>query len=852
MSKKIAILALLLLFIIPAFAFAGTVQLPQTGQTTCYDSDGAVVGCAGPGKGQDGDLRMGVPWPDLRFTESGDCVTDNLTGLMWTKNGNIPGGTLTWQEALDYVADTVNSEAGTCGHSDWRLPNVNELNSLVNAEQFNSADWLNGQGFANVQANWYWSSSTYAYSPNHAWIVPMAVVPIPSNVKSSGNYVWPVRGGQLGALGDLNISFSGSGSGTVNGDGVRNGLPSSYSTNTGTTEQFDIGTILQLHGDPDDYNIFTGWSGDCSGKTDCNLTMTASRTVNAIFDIYADHKARIGDSSSYYTSLQAAYDNSPDPGTIKAWATEYVENLRCNQVKNVTMEGGYNEGYTTNTGYTTLKGNLTIANGSLICDKLIISACNGSCSYYSISGRITYNGTGLGGVSVRLSGASASLLTTDTDGNYAFTGLSSGTYTVTPSLAGYTITPQQTTISSANVTLNFTAAPITYSISGRITYNSTGLSGVAVALTGASTANTTTDSSGNYSFTGLANGTYTVTPTLAGYTITPQQVSVNGSNVTTNFTATYGYSITGRITLSGTGFSGVSVALTGTGTANTTTDSNGDYSFTGLSNGSYTITPSLTGYLFTPSNLSATVSNANVTGKNFTATLNSITHPSSLVGTWSSVDHYTEDSDGEAPYTETGSGTLNADGTTNNGTGAWAVYKNIMAAGDFYNEVDGKGISCNYLTSVNSPLSGYFEEIDLDYYWWGRGTGTATKINSSGGSDQLHLHPANLVGNWSVVATYTSTSSGTPNSYNSTETVTLNSNGTVSSRGAVIGFWFSEGGSVGDVFGVGYFWDKAAESGFKFNFMNLSGTTSASGYIEDKKLTGSLWWGRGNVSMTKQ
>jgi hypothetical protein len=54
------------------------------------------------------------------------------------------------------------------------------------------------------------------------------------------------------------------------------------------------------------------------------------------------------------------------------------------------------------------------------------------------------------------------------------------------------------------------------------------------------------------------------------------------------------------------------------------------------------------------------------------------------------------------------------------------------------------------------------------------------------------------------------------------------------------------------VFGVGYFWDKAAESGFKCNFMNLSGTTYASGYIEDKKLTGSLWWGRGNVSMTEQ
>jgi hypothetical protein len=132
------------------------------------------------------------------------------------------------------------------------------------------------------------------------------------------------------------------------------------------------------------------------------------------------------------------------------------------------------------TAFPTLKGNLTIANGSFTSDRLIISACNGSCSYYSISGKITYNGNGLGGVSVRLTGASASLITTDSDGNYAFTGLSNGTYTITPSLAGYTITPQQATINSANVTRNFTASPITYSISGRVTYDSTGLSGVAV------------------------------------------------------------------------------------------------------------------------------------------------------------------------------------------------------------------------------------------------------------------------------------------------------------------------------------------------------------------------------------
>jgi len=67
---------------------AGTAQLPQTGQTTCYDSSGTVISCTGTG--QDGEIQAGVAWPDPRFTVSGDCVSDNLTGLMWAKNGDLP------------------------------------------------------------------------------------------------------------------------------------------------------------------------------------------------------------------------------------------------------------------------------------------------------------------------------------------------------------------------------------------------------------------------------------------------------------------------------------------------------------------------------------------------------------------------------------------------------------------------------------------------------------------------------------------------------------------------------------------------------------------------------------------
>jgi hypothetical protein len=80
----------------------------------------------------------------------------------------------------------------------------------------------------------------------------------------------------------------------------------------------------------------------------------------------------------------------------------------------------------------------------------------------------------------------------------------------------------------------------TYSISGTITPSSGG-SGATIALSGVATGTTTGDTSGNYSFGGLANGTYTVSPSHAGYTFSPtsQNATVNGANVSgMNFTAT--------------------------------------------------------------------------------------------------------------------------------------------------------------------------------------------------------------------------------------------------------------------------------------------------------------------------
>jgi hypothetical protein len=80
---------------------------------------------------------------------------------------------------------------------------------------------------------------------------------------------------------------------------------------------------------------------------------------------------------------------------------------------------------------------------------------------------------------------------------------------------------------------------------------------------------------------------------------------------------TAGFSISGNV--SGAVSAGVTITLTGAASDTTVTDANGDYSFSGLSNGNYTVTPSKSGYKFRPRKKKVTISNANITGVDFVA-----------------------------------------------------------------------------------------------------------------------------------------------------------------------------------------------------------------------------------------
>jgi Bacterial Ig domain/Carboxypeptidase regulatory-like domain len=240
---------------------------------------------------------------------------------------------------------------------------------------------------------------------------------------------------------------------------------------------------------------------------------------------------------------------------------------------------------------------------------------------FTISGTIGPTAGG-NGATVRLSGTANGTTTASNTGDYTFSGLANGTYTVTPSHAGFTFNPanKTATVSKANVTgVNFTATEQTFTLSGTV---AAGGSGATVTLSGASVATTTTNASGAFTFTGLANGTYTVTPSRAGYTFTPdnQNITVNGANVgAINFTGTaQKFSISGTIAPAAGG-AGASVTLSGASNATTTTSSSGAYRLNGLVNGTYAVTPSNSGFTFSPTADAVTVKGSDVAGVNFTA-----------------------------------------------------------------------------------------------------------------------------------------------------------------------------------------------------------------------------------------
>lgn len=189
---------------------AGLIGVHSTGQSISY------------GVGDDGSLKKGASVSAAtRFTDNlNGTITDTLTGLVWLKDANclepaggiykgsestVAPGSLSWEDAITwsnrlshiyYTGFIAGLDTGICGLNDgsvpgdWRLPNINELESLFDAGRSNPSLPSNIP-FSNIKASdKYWSSTTYSKDTVRAWNINMSGGFVSSDNKSNQDYFY--------------------------------------------------------------------------------------------------------------------------------------------------------------------------------------------------------------------------------------------------------------------------------------------------------------------------------------------------------------------------------------------------------------------------------------------------------------------------------------------------------------------------------------------------------------------------------------------------------------------------------------------------------------------------------------
>ena len=124
-------------------------------------------------------------WASLLF---GASKTDSTTGLMWQDNSDAKSLELNWNDAIEYCQELTLD-----GYSDWRLPSIKELQTLVDISKYKPA--IKG-GLDNTASYYYWSSSVHVSDSSQAWVVHFGDGGTNHYKKAGKLYVRCVRVGQ--------------------------------------------------------------------------------------------------------------------------------------------------------------------------------------------------------------------------------------------------------------------------------------------------------------------------------------------------------------------------------------------------------------------------------------------------------------------------------------------------------------------------------------------------------------------------------------------------------------------------------------------------------------------------------
>ena len=157
-------------------AVQGLIVNTAAGGVTSTGAPTQIGGAASPGRdsntltNSNADGAAGLSYTQLPSSGNWQCTKDNVTGLLWeTKaTGGDLNASYVYSQLAAYVAQ-VNT-AARCGQSNWRLPTVNEMLSIVNFNSLSGAA-ADSFGFPNQQPNRYWTSEVVSGATANAWFV---------------------------------------------------------------------------------------------------------------------------------------------------------------------------------------------------------------------------------------------------------------------------------------------------------------------------------------------------------------------------------------------------------------------------------------------------------------------------------------------------------------------------------------------------------------------------------------------------------------------------------------------------------------------------------------------------------
>lgn len=330
--------------------------------------------------GDENRVTYTLPWPFVFYGQAYSQIVADTNGNIWFgANGGVNSFNLAttgpvisaWNNDLsslyqggvflqhktnpdrvviEWLTETYSNE-GSFSPNNFEIVLLSDNSIRADYRSFSA---INGADFGSGISN---------NDGSHSLSLTTSIAPVYSVAGRSFAIVGPLQPNRV-----LNISFAGTGNGFITIS------PAGTVCNTNCASTYPSGTQLTLSPAASAYSLFTGWqNGLCAGVGGCLLTLNADTTETALFDYDAAHQVSIGGTATtYYSTIQAAYNAATNGDVIRLWATVYNESLICDRPLEVTFQGGYDSSFTSITGEVILNGSLSIANGLVIADGLTI------------------------------------------------------------------------------------------------------------------------------------------------------------------------------------------------------------------------------------------------------------------------------------------------------------------------------------------------------------------------------------------------------------------------------------------------------------------------------------------------